>query len=154
MEPEFRFTISAEAAEQLDQILAANGLSFVRLSRETFEVLDKEHPYAQGGGGDHEKTHGILKHNAREFPCSIEKYAGKQMLCVTGNDLEDKRSSEVIEILERAFPQPKRGVMNRPKPERKVDKNRLVTSIGCIAVLVVILGTIILAIFGAISAFR
>lgn len=153
MEPEVRFTISAEAASQLDQILAAHGLSFVRLSRETFEVLDKGHPYAVGSKS-YEKTNGILKYDAREFPCSFEQYADKQILSVTETDLEDKRSGELMEILGRAFPQPKRGILNTPKPERTVDKGGIISSIGCIAVLVVILGTIILAIFGAISAFR
>jgi len=153
MEPEVRFTISAEAAQQLDQILTANGLSFVRLSRETFEVIDKNHPYAVGGG-DYEKFHGVLKFNAREFPCSIERYTNKQILCVTGDDLEDKWSHELIAILERAFPQPRRGILNTPKPERKVDKRRIISSIGCIAMAVVILGILFLAIVGALSAFR
>ena len=75
MEPEVRFTLSTEAAGQLDQILAAHGLNFVRLSRETFEVLDKGHPYTFGGGGDHEKFHGFLTYKTREFACSIEQYA-------------------------------------------------------------------------------
>lgn len=153
MEPEVSFTISDEAARQLDQILAANGLSFVRLSRETFEVLDKRHPYAHGGES-YEKFHGVLKHNSREFPCSIEKHPNKQILCVTGSDLEDKWSDEVIKILEGAFPQPKRGILETREPERNVDKGRIIGSIGCIAVVVVILGILFLAVVGALSAFR
>ena len=88
MQPEVRFTLNAGAVEQLDQILAANSLSFTRLSRETFEVLDKGHPYAIGSES-YEKTHGVLKHGTREFPCSLEKYPNRWILCATGEDLQD-----------------------------------------------------------------
>ena len=154
MNHEVEFTLSVEAAEQLDQILAANGLRFVRLSRETFEVLDKGHPYAGGVGGDYEKFHGVLEFNAREFPCSIEKRATKQILSVAAHDLEDKSGNEVIQLLEQAFPQPRRGILNTPQPERRVDKGEILGSIGCIAVLVIIFGILSLAVVGALSVLR
>ena len=153
MNPEIRFTISDEAAQQIDHILASHGMAFVRLSHERFEVLDASHPYCQDGES-FEKFHGILKHENREFPCSLEKYSKKQILSVTAQDLEEKHSAELIKILEHAFPQPRRGITNTPKPERTVDKSRIVSSIGCVAVLVVILGILFLAVVGAISAFR
>lgn len=105
-------------------------MSFVRLSRETFEVLDKLHPYTLGGGAC-EKAHGILNYNGREFTCSFERYEKRQVLVIAGHDLADKRSDELIEILKREFPQPERGILNTSKPERVVDKGAIISSIGC-----------------------
>ena len=153
MDPELRFTLTPEAAAKLDEILATHGMRFVRLTREQFDILAPAHPHCFNER-PFSDVHGLLKFDGREFPCSLRTSSKNQSLTLTPSDLEEKRCAELIKILEGAFPQPERGLFNRRIAERTVDKGSLAGSIGCILVLLVVLGVLVLAVLGALSLFR
>lgn len=155
MNPEVRFKLTPEAAAKLDEILAAHGMRFVRLTREQFDILAPEHPFCRTPDSrPHVCVNGLLEYNGREFSCSLRSTSKSHALELTPSDLEEKWCAELIEILERAFPQPERGLLNRPKAERTMDKGTVLGVLGCFVVLLAALGFLYLAVVGALSLFR
>src|SRR5262245_53908114 len=119
MNPELRFTLTPESAARLDEILATNKIRFVRLTREQFDILAPEDPHCRTPDAHpYTAINGLLEFSGHEFPCTLKTTPKSRILEVTPSDLEEKWCDELIEILERAFPQPERGPLNRPQAER------------------------------------
>jgi hypothetical protein len=153
MNPELRFSLTPEAASKLDEILATNKMRFVRLTREQFDILAPDHPQCLNTR-PYAGVHGLLEFDGREFPCTLNTFHQGQSLVLTPNDLEEKRCNDLVKILERAFPQPERGLLKRRRAEPEVDKGSIAGSIGCILVLLMGCGVLFLAVLGALSLFR
>src|SRR5262249_52047725 len=146
MSPHFYYTLTEDACSRYDSILAAQGIRFEAKSRNTFELLDGSLPTIC--------IHGCLCHEDKEFPFTIQKSANGHHLKVEPLQHGQAHAERFMEALERAFPQPERGILHRPKPERGWELGPVIVSVACLGCLTLVAATCFFAVVGIRSWLR
>lgn len=149
MNGRYYFTLTEESFAAHEALLSQQGVKVCPKSRSTSEDLEQ-------GKISYVSINGSLVHDDCEYP--YELYHGSKNIHLTVDlvPVNDKRGSgkSLFDAIGRAFPQPERGFPPRPRPERKLDWGEIIGRMGCVAVVVVIISTIIFAVVGVWSVLR
>jgi hypothetical protein len=146
MSPYFHFTLTEDAYNRYESILAEQGISVEPKSRDTFELLDGSPPMIS--------VHGCLRHEGDEFPFTIKKHSNEYSLTVEAFQNDRAHGERLMAALERAFPQPERGILQRPRPERGWAGGRIIMTAGCVGCLTFIIAVGYFAVVGIRSLLR
>ena len=141
MSDDVDFILTEEGFKALEALLSQQGVKVCPKSRETLE--DLEH-----GGISHVCTSGLLVHGDCEFVYHI--YQNAEGIRLTVDAFVHNRSSgeALVAAIGRVFPQPVRGFPPRSRPERNVDKDRIINTLGCLGVLTFVIAVCVFVIIG------
>jgi len=147
MAPDVDYTLTEEEFNRYEILLAEQGVTVRPMRRESEEMLDS--------GATTLRVYGALRQDTHEFPYTITKTSkGKHMLNV--EPYRDGRGAAegILAAVERAFPQPERGLFHRPQPERRFEPGTFTQNCGCLFIILFFVAVCVFAIIGVASMFR
>ncbi len=147
MSPDVDFTLTEEDFKSLGQRLPEQGIAVRPKSRETFEDLEK-------GCISHVCTSGILVFCNCEFIYHVWQDTRGYRLTIDAFAHRHGVGVALVAAIKRAYPQPEHSFPDRPAPAGKLDKSRVVNSMGCIGVLLFLCVICFFAVWGIWSFFR
>lgn len=151
MAPDVDFTLTEENFKAHEKLLNDQGLQVVPKSRETVEDLEK-------GGISHVCTSGILVFRECEFIYHIFQDAKGIRLTVDAFSHSKSVGEDLVTAITRIFPQTfppsVSNLGSRSRPARKLDKNTIVNSIGCLGILILLAAVCFFAAFGVAKFFK
>jgi hypothetical protein len=141
MSPDVDFVLTEDGHKAHATLLAQQGIKVCPKSRETVEDLEN-------GGISHVCTSGLLLHNDCEFVYHL--YQDTESIRLTVDAFVHNRSTgeALVAAIGRVFPQPERGFPQSPRPERKLDNDRIVTTLGCVIALACFIALCVFVVLG------
>lgn len=142
MSPDVHFILTEEGFKDHEALLGEQGIEIRPKSRETVE--DLEH-----GGISYVHTSGILWHEESVFAYDIDQNAEGIRLTVDAFAKSVDSGDALIAAIERAFPQPRRESPSLPQPpQRTLDKDSIVTTLGCLGILALLIAIGVFVVLG------
>jgi hypothetical protein len=146
MNPYFHYTLTEDAYNRYESLLAEQSITVHPLSRSTFQLLDGSPPTVSVSGS--------LRHEGKDFTFTLEDRHNGHQLKVCHFEHGNAHAERIMKALERAFPQPERGILRQPKPERSWEFGPIVAPIACLGCLSLIAVTCFFAVVGIRSWLR
>ena len=147
MAPDVTYVLTEDRYARYESLLAEQGVTVLPKSRETLEVLEtpSESMFS---------VHGLVSHEGREFRFTIQRDQFGHHFYLYPFEDGVAGGKAVMDAVERAFPQPKRGVLQQPRPKRKWDTSRIFNTAGCLGIILFIAAVCFFAAVGIRHLFR
>ena len=133
MAPDVSYYLTEDQYNCYGSLLAAQGVKVLPQTRETIECLGTPTDSMLS-------VHGLVIHEDKEFrfiiQCSNLSHRLGHRFDLYAFESGVAEGEAVMAAVERAFPQPKRGGLQQPRPERKWDARRVFSAMGCLGVIV------------------
>ena len=147
MAPDVTYELSEDAFARYDSLLAAQGISVLPKSRDNFEVLDEPRESFCS-------IHGLVRHEDKEYRFTLRRDSSGFYFDLYAFEHGRVASVAVIAAVERAFPQPERGILRQRQPERPIEPGTFFTNYGCIFIIAFLVLVCVFAVIGVCSLFR